>query len=468
MGRKKKNVTDLKSVKCEEIELKSVKKEEIELKQIKKEDEWEEDLNIINNYIESIEEHNNSFNDEEKEDYKNNLPILNEKQYNYFFNNYELGKWTFKKLKKKLISKRYNKIELSKNTEIKHSHKGPINSLAIESIENKYMLSVGIDANIFLYDLDDRQNDNSNTTINQKTDSKIIKPMVCANREDKHKYSITNICWYPIDNGMFTTSSMDHSLKVWDTNILKPIFVFKFDGPIYNHAFSPIAQTHNLIATGSSSSYVILCDLRSGSQSHILIGHKNPVVGLDWSPSNEFLLASGSGDHTIRLWDIRKPKSCLASLCQYNSGDKIDNVTAHNGTINGIKFLSDSSQILSIGTDSKIHLWNIGGGKNMNTMLDYGCELKNNTEKAIFSAVTNLNECQPYLFQPSEDNDILVYDLYNANLIKRLKGHFKSVNCVVIRNGYQELYSCGNDSEIIQWVPQEESEKEDNENDEEK
>jgi len=157
----------------------------------------------------------------------------------------------------------------------------------------------------------------------------------------------------------------------------------------------------------------------------------------------------------------------LTSLCQNNSGDKIDNVTAHNGTVNGLKFLSDSSQILSVGNDNKIHLWNIGGGINMNTMLNFGNELINQYEKVIFPAVTDLSECQPLLFQPSNDNDILVYDLYEAKLIKRLKGHFESVNCVVIRNGYQELYSCGNDSEIIQWEPYEGNKEEEKENQEE-
>ncbi|ORX87674.1 WD40 repeat-like protein [Anaeromyces robustus] len=446
MGRRKKADVKLKKVKKEE-------EEDIELKPVKKEDDWEDDLNIINRYIEAIEGQCSSTSiNNEQENYKNILSILNKKQYNYRFNSYEMGTETPKSFTKSLISKQYKQMDISKNIEIKHTHKGPVNALTIDFIENKYMLSVGIDANILLYDLDDRQIENPFST-SQNDNIKIIKPMATVNRDEKHKFSITNICWYPIDNGMFTTSSMDHTLKVWDTNNMKSIFQFKFDGPVFNHAFSPIAQTHNLIATGTTSSYVILCDLRSGSQSHILIGHKNPVVGLDWSPSNEYLLASGSGDHTIRLWDIRKPKSCLTSLCQYNSGDKIDEVTAHNGTVNALKFLSDGSEILSVGTDSKIHLWNIGNEKNVNTMLDFGSELSNTTEKVIFPAVTNLNECHPFLFQPSEDNDILVYNLYEAELIKRLKGHFRSVNCAVIRNGYQELYSSGNDSEIIQWTP---------------
>ncbi|ORX46676.1 WD40 repeat-like protein [Piromyces finnis] len=463
----------------------------IELKPVKTENDWEVDLNIINNHINSFEGSSsysreirkelenvekglekesdittNSDNLNEKPEYFQeqilkkeedivvNLPLLNKKHFNYILNNYEIGKWFPDKMKKKYISNRYREIGLSRNVEIRHHHRGPVNALSIDTIENKYMLSVGIDSNILLYNLEDIQNENPNNTNSLYNNSKIIKPMATGNNDDKHKYSITNICWYPVDNGMFTTSSMDHSLKVWDTNTMRSIFKFKFDCPVFNHAFSPIAHSHTLIATGTKSSYVTLCDLRSGSQSHILIGHKNPVISLDWSPCNEYLLASGGGDHSIRLWDIRKPKSCLSSLCQYNSGGgKLNDVTAHNGTINGLKFLSNGSHIISFGCDCKIHLWNISDPVKMNTMLDYGDMLVNHTEKAIFPAINNVNECQPYLFQPSENNDILMYDVYSANYIKSLKGHFKGVNCVVIRNGFQELYSCGNDAEIIKWLP---------------
>jgi len=146
----KKLEQNLKKDKQEEIELKPVKIEEDweGLKQVKKEEDWEgliqvkkeedweglnsekkdyweEDINIINKYIEAIEKNSNI------------LPILNEKQYNYILNNYEIGKWSSKKLKKVFMRKRYDQIELGKNIEIKHSHSGPINSLAIETIENK-------------------------------------------------------------------------------------------------------------------------------------------------------------------------------------------------------------------------------------------------------------------------------------------------------------------------------------------
>lgn len=36
-----------------------------------------------------------------------------------------------------------------------------------------------------------------------------------------HKYSISCVQWYVHDNGLFTTSSTDQSLKIWDSNALR-------------------------------------------------------------------------------------------------------------------------------------------------------------------------------------------------------------------------------------------------------
>jgi DNA excision repair protein ERCC-8 len=40
-------------------------------------------------------------------------------------------------------------------------------------------------------------------------------------RNKGHKYAITAVRWWPVDTGMFTSSSFDKYLKVWDTNALE-------------------------------------------------------------------------------------------------------------------------------------------------------------------------------------------------------------------------------------------------------
>ena len=46
----------------------------------------------------------------------------------------------------------------------------------------------------------------------------------CEHSESRHKgheFAITGVRWWPVDTGMFTSSSFDKYLKVWDTNTLE-------------------------------------------------------------------------------------------------------------------------------------------------------------------------------------------------------------------------------------------------------
>nr|XP_060484152.1 DNA excision repair protein ERCC-8-like [Panthera onca] len=75
------------------------------------------------------------------------------------------------------------------------------------------MLSGGSDGVIVLYDLE-----------NSSRQPYYTCKAVCSvgrNHPDVHKYSVETVQWYPHDTGMFTSSSFDKTLKVWDTNTLQ-------------------------------------------------------------------------------------------------------------------------------------------------------------------------------------------------------------------------------------------------------
>ena len=40
-----------------------------------------------------------------------------------------------------------------------------------------------------------------------------------------HERSISEICWYPFDDGLFTSSSADHLVKVWDAETMQVLFL---------------------------------------------------------------------------------------------------------------------------------------------------------------------------------------------------------------------------------------------------
>jgi len=107
---------------------------------------------------------------------------------------------------------------------------------------------------------------------------------------------------------------------------------------------------------------------------HTLQGHNfGFVIPVRWHPTRPHLLASGGSDGTVRLWDVRRGKACLASLDQHNSATKENakrltaSNRAHDGVVNGIEFTGDGLFLVSLGHDEKMRVWDLETG--MNTLV---------------------------------------------------------------------------------------------------
>lgn len=128
----------------------------------------------------------------------------------------------------------------------------------------------------------------------------------------------------------------------------------------------------------SLSERVRLADLRSGGFTHSLIGsaalyrvsqrehfmntlagHRDSVLCVRWSPVNPYLLATGSRDNTVRLWDVRR-SAALAVMDQHRTEPDLPvetsassvlevTATAHDDVVNSVCFTADGLFLLSSG-----------------------------------------------------------------------------------------------------------------------
>ncbi|KAJ3125287.1 DNA excision repair protein ERCC-8 [Nowakowskiella sp. JEL0407] len=380
----------------------------------------------------------------------------------------------------------YSSFELSNDVAVKNVFQAPICDLKIENVEGRYLLSGGLNSAIHIFDLestdDDLQVYNLRPRINDGEGSKKqIRPIASVNKSQGHKFGVSGINWFPTDTGLFTSSSVDGTIKVWNTNTLQSAFTFNLENKVHAHAISPISTTHSLIAAASDDSAVRLCDLRSGAFTHSLRGHTSATFCVKWSPINEYLLASGGADCTGRIWDIRRAQSCLNMLDQHNSVSESvptgitpeknkakkrkvwanERTTqnpaprttyAHDGPVNSLMFTSDGKFLITSGHDQKIRLWNVNSGKN--SLTNYGPYLLNKFSQSIYPEITNLDLCDvPLIYFPSDCRKILIYELWSGRLVKKLTGHFGKVCSVVLRPFHEELYSSATDSEILVWKP---------------
>ncbi|TPX43583.1 hypothetical protein SeLEV6574_g04979 [Synchytrium endobioticum] len=353
------------------------------------------------------------------------------------------------KLRNTILSNRFRTLDLSPVKYVARVHKAPVQALQIETVESRYLLAAGANSNINIFDLDVRPD--------AKKNDKAVVPSI-SKIAGTHKFQVSGVNWLPGDTGLFTTGSMDTTVKVWDTNTSECVCTFSLQSKVYSHALSPVAASHTLIGCGLAEPRVRLCDLRTGGAVHSLTGHQAAVLSAKWSPMNEFILATGSVDKSIRFWDIRKARACVFALDSNNSDRTRPNymggvdVTAHDGIVNGLCFTSDGMYLVSTGHDERVRLWDMTSGRN--TLTNYGSHLINRVGQEVCPVVTPVNMCHPpLLYHPSDNRQILVFDMLTGELVKRLRGHFARVGCVALRSHHQELYSGGNDHEILVWTP---------------
>jgi WD40 repeat protein len=94
-----------------------------------------------------------------------------------------------------------------------------------------------------------------------------------------------------------------------------------------------------------SNKDVVLREVPSGRLLHRFRGHTENFGAWAMSPDGR-LLATGSADRTIRLWDTR-------------TGQPVDVLRGHTGTVDNVEFSHDGRTLVSDGSEDVLRLWSI-------------------------------------------------------------------------------------------------------------
>lgn len=358
-------------------------------------------------------------------------------------------------------SNRTYNIQLSQTKEVHSLHEGPISCLDIDFAEGRYLLSGGADAVISIFDIQETL-----LTNGAQRPRFIFDPIIQIPKNQGHRYGVSSIQWFPHDNGMFFSGSFDETVKVWDPNLVKAVRTWEMEGKVYSIAYSPISTLHSFLAVGSEDPDIRLCDLRAKTSAHTLEGHRDGIRTLKWCPGNEYLLASGSADRTIRFWDVRKA-GCLLSLDQHGPPEifppgvklkvsKTTVTTAHDGLVTGLAFTPEGAYLLSTGSDSRMRCWDVDKGQN--TLINY-LGTRNSSKASTQIALSSNGEV---VYHPN-GRAIHSYRVHTGEQLGSYKGHYEGVNCCVFHPLNEELYSGGKDNMILVWTPSFEAEGEEEE-----
>ncbi len=196
------------------------------------------------------------------------------------------------------------------------------------------------------------------------------------------------------DGTRFASGSFDARLVVWDRDTQDAILSLDrrsgVPGPIFDVDFSP-DDSKIVVAGGRGGGFVSLVDLDTKTIEATSMGHGSIVSSVCYSPNGR-LIATGSHDYTVRLWNVgedtearvfrehRHWVNCvafspdgrwLASAGQDHliirdlKDDEARQLIGHRGEVSQIVFSTDGRFLFSTGSDQTIRVWDTENGSEL-------------------------------------------------------------------------------------------------------
>ncbi|KAJ3874888.1 quinon protein alcohol dehydrogenase-like superfamily [Lentinula edodes] len=174
-----------------------------------------------------------------------------------------------------------------------------------------------------------------------------------------HDSSVSSVAFSP-DGTRIVSGSHDHTVRIWDASTGAQIGV-----PLQGHddwvssvAFSPDGTR---IVSGSGDDTVRIWDASTGAQTGVpLQGHNDWVSSVAFSPDGTRIVY-GSGDHTVRIWDASTGAQIGVPLQGHDSSIGVP-LQGHDDWVSSVAFSPDGTRIVSGSGDHTVRIWDASTG----------------------------------------------------------------------------------------------------------
>jgi WD40 repeat protein len=190
-----------------------------------------------------------------------------------------------------------------------------------------------------------------------------------------------------------------------------------------------------IVATGSEDTTIRLWNIDTGVNSEILTGHQKSVESIAFHPRQSGLLCSGDRAGQIKLWQVDPAKELIS-------------IDSQQGKVNCLAISPDGKLIVSGGSDKTIRIWHFGLSEKRS--IDYLATLKAH-QLAVNQIAFNPMDHDVKFASVGSDQQVILWGMENKTPLSICTAHTQAVKALAFSPNGNLLATAGDDGLIIIW-----------------